>query len=114
MAHVTIGELGLEGDLYKNTTYILAVMFFFGSTVLILSELVTYIAQRLRQREERIRQLYEARATFVRVATHELRAPLAAGLSLMMNIEQGYAGELTDQQRAILRRVTSRWKGCAR
>ena len=66
-------------------------MFFFGSTVFVLSELVTRIVQRLRQREEHIRQLFEARSTFVRVATHELRAPLAAGLSLMKNIEQGYA-----------------------
>jgi signal transduction histidine kinase len=111
LPHIQINELGMGHDLYKNTTYITAVMFFFGSTVLTLSELVTHIAQRLRLREERIRQLYEARATFVRVATHELRAPLAAGLSLMKNIEQGYAGELTEQQGALMHRVTSRLEG---
>jgi signal transduction histidine kinase len=111
LPHVSIDELGLNNDLYKNTTYSLAIVFFFGTTLLTLSELVTYIAQRLRQREERIRQLYEARATFVRVATHELRAPLAAGLSLMKNIEQGYAGEFTEQQGAIIQRVIARLEG---
>lgn len=111
LPHVTIDELDLHNDLHKNTTYITAVMFFFGSTVFVLSELVTRIVQRLRQREEHIRQLLEARSTFVRVATHELRAPLAAGLSLMKNIEQGYAGELTEQQMALIGRVIHRLEG---
>jgi signal transduction histidine kinase len=111
LPHVNISELGTNGALYKNTTYIAAVMFFFGSTVLTLSELVSWNAQRLREREKRIRDLYEARATFVRVATHELRAPLGASLSLMRNIEQGYAGELSAQQAAILSRVTIRLEG---
>ncbi len=111
LPHVPIDELDLDNDLHKNTTYIAAVMFFFGSTMFVLSELVTRIVQRLRQREEHIRQLLEARSTFVRVATHELRAPLAAGLSLMKNIEQGYAGELTAQQRALIARVASRLEG---
>ena len=111
LPHVAIAELDLHNDLHKNTTYIAAVMFFFGSTVFVLSELVTRIVQRLRQREEHIRQLFEARSTFVRVATHELRAPLAAGLSLMKNIEQGYAGELSEQQMALITRVTNRLEG---
>jgi signal transduction histidine kinase len=111
LPHVPIDELNLNDDLHKNTTYIAAVMFFFGSTMFVLSELVTRIVQRLRQREEHIRQLLEARSTFVRVATHELRAPLAAGLSLMKNIEQGYAGELTAQQKALIARVARRLEG---
>jgi signal transduction histidine kinase len=111
LPHVAISDLGLDSALYKNTTYIGAIIFFFGSTVFTLSELVTWNAQRLRQREKRIQELYDARVTFVRVATHELRAPLGASLSLMRNIEQGYAGELTAQQAAILSRVTSRLEG---
>jgi signal transduction histidine kinase len=111
LPHVIISDLGTNAALYKNTTYIAAVMFFFGSTVLTLSELVSWNAQRLREREKHIRDLYEARATFVRVATHELRAPLGASLSLMRNIEQGYAGELSAQQAAILSRVTIRLEG---
>ena len=111
LSHVAIADLGLPEDLHENSTYIIAVIFFFGSTLLVLSELVSRNAQRLRQREQHIRELYEARSTFVRVATHELRAPLGASLSLMRNIEQGYAGELSPQQGAILSRVTSRLEG---
>ncbi len=111
LPHIAISEFGMGQGLYKDSSYIIATMLFFGTTVLILSELVTWNAQRLRQREERIRQLYEARSTFVRVATHELRAPLGASLSLMRNIEQGYAGELSEQQAAILQRVTNRLEG---
>jgi len=111
LPHVRIRELGLAGEQYRDWTYIGAVLFFFGTTALVLSELITWTTQRLRQREERIRQLYEARATFVRVATHELRAPLGASLSLMRNIEQGYAGDLSPQQAAILGRVTARLEG---
>lgn len=111
LPHVAIAELGINGDLHKNATYVVAVLFFFGTTVFTLSELVAHNAQRIRQREQHIRQLYEARETFVRVATHELRAPLGASLSLMRNIEQGYAGELSEQQAAILSRVTNRLEG---
>lgn len=111
LPYIAITELGLGDNLHKNTSYIAAVLVFFGTTVFTLSELVTRNAQRLRQREKRIRELYEARSTFVRVATHELRAPLGASLSLMRNIEQGYAGELSAQQNAILSRVTNRLEG---
>lgn len=111
LPHIAIEDLGLGDEIHENTTYIIAVIFFFGSTVLTLSELVSRNAQRLRQREQQIRELYEARSTFVRVATHELRAPLGASLSLMRNIEQGYAGELSAQQAAILSRVTKRLEG---
>jgi signal transduction histidine kinase len=109
--HIDIPQFKMSASLYENTTFITAEVFFFGTAVLTLSELVTHRAQQLRQGEERIRQLYEARSTFLRVATHELRAPLAAGLSLMRNIEQGYAGDFTEQQAAILNRVTARLDG---
>lgn len=109
--HITIKQLELGDTLHENHTYVAAVLFFFGTTVIILSELVARNAQRIRQREQHIRQLYDARETFVRVATHELRAPLGASLSLMRNIEQGYAGELSEQQAAILSRVTHRLEG---
>lgn len=109
--YVAVPELGLPDDLHKNWTYILSILFFFGSTVITLSELVAAKVQRLRQREEHISQLYDARTTFVRVATHELRAPLAAGLSLINNIEQGYVGTLTEQQAALVHRVADRLEG---
>lgn len=111
LPHVAIPEFEMSSALYQNGTYITGVVFFFGTAIFTLSELVTRIAQRLRQREERIRELYEARSTFLRVATHELRSPLGAGLSLMHNIQQGYAGEFTPQQGEILDRVTRRLEG---
>lgn len=111
LPHMPLRDLGLSPELHQNTTYIMAVLFFFGSALLIVSELVATKAQALRLREVRIAQLYGARSTFMRVATHELRSPLGAGLSLMKNIEQGYAGELNPQQTEIVRRVTHRLEG---
>lgn len=111
LPYVPISEFELGHDLHENAAYIAAIMFFFGTTIITLSELVAHKAQRLRQREAYIRQLYDARATFVHVATHELRAPLAAGLSLMYSIQEGYAGEFNEQQSAILARVTGRLEG---
>jgi signal transduction histidine kinase len=109
--HIVIRDLVMDQALYQNSTYIVAMMFFFGSTILTLSELMTQSTQRLRSRTKHIQELYEARETFVRVATHELRAPLGASLSLMRNIEQGYAGDVSDQQAMILSRVSSRLEG---
>ena len=111
LPHVAIPEFERDAALHADPTYILAVMFFFGTTAFTLAELVSRNAQRIRQREAHIRQLYDARETFVRVATHELRAPLGAALSLMRNVEHGYAGDLTERQRQILRRVTLRLEG---
>ncbi|NDJ76605.1 MAG: HAMP domain-containing histidine kinase [Chloroflexi bacterium] len=108
LPYIEIDEFDMGSQLYRNGTYITAVMFFFGTTIVTLSELVSRRTQRMRQREQHIRQLYDARSTFVRVATHELRAPLAASLSLMLTLEQGYMGEITEQQGAILARVTQR------
>jgi len=111
LPHVPIRDLSLGADLHQNTTYIAAVLFFFGTALLTVSELVATKAQRLRLREVHIERLYDARSTFMRAATHELRSPLGAGLSLMKNIEQGYAGELTPQQAEIVRRVVHRLEG---
>jgi len=94
LPHVALLDIGLGGDLYRNGAYILAVLFFFTTTALTLSELVARQAENLRQREARIRALSEERATFTRAATHELRAPVAASLALVRSIEQGYVDNL--------------------
>jgi signal transduction histidine kinase len=109
--HIVVHDFAMGQALYQNSTYIAAMMFFFGSTVFTLSELMTQNSQRLRYQTQHIQELYEARETFVRVATHELRAPLGASLSLMRNIEQGYAGDVSEQQAQILSRVGSRLEG---
>ena len=53
-------------------------------------------------------QLDEAEAHFLRTVTHELRAPVAGAQSLIGNLTQGYAGELTKQQSDILKRIEGR------
>jgi signal transduction histidine kinase len=42
---------------------------------------------------------------FIHVATHELRAPISAALSLVRGVLKGYAGELTERQIDVLERV---------
>jgi len=49
-----------------------------------------------------------AKSRFVRTVTHELRAPVAGAQSLIRNLTQGYAGELTSLQSDILIRIENR------
>lgn len=42
---------------------------------------------------------------FIHVATHELRSPVTAALSLVRGVLRGYAGELTERQIDVLERV---------
>ena len=42
---------------------------------------------------------------FIHVATHELRSPVTAALSLVRGVLKGYAGELTERQIDVLERV---------
>lgn len=111
LPHLPIEQFEFQSNLYQDDRYIVAVLFFFGTTLAVLSELVTQKAQQLRQREQRIQKLMEARTRFLRVATHELRAPVAAGISLMTNVHEGYAGDLNPQQAALIGRVTHRLEG---
>ena len=55
-----------------------------------------------------LRRSEQTRAQFVRMVTHELRAPVAGAQSLLRVLVRGMAGELTDQQRDILRRLEDR------
>ncbi len=52
--------------------------------------------------------LEAGKAHFIRVATHELRAPIAVAQSLVRGVLKGYAGEMTDQQAEIFGRVSRR------
>lgn len=111
LPHVALPDIGLGRDLYRNGAYILAVLFFFTTTALTLSELVARQAEDLRRREARIRALSEERATFTRAATHELRAPVAASLALVRSIEQGYVDNLSPLQTVVMQRVGDRLDG---
>ncbi len=55
-----------------------------------------------------LRKSENARALFVRTVTHELRAPVSGAQSLLRVLLRGMTGEVSEQQRDILNRVTSR------
>lgn len=57
---------------------------------------------------EKLQQLEEARARFVRTVTHELRAPINSALSMLTVMEGGYTGELNAQQRDTMLRLKAR------
>jgi signal transduction histidine kinase len=49
-----------------------------------------------------------SKAHFIRVATHELRSPVAVAQSLVRTVLKGYAGELIDQQSEVFSRISRR------
>lgn len=57
---------------------------------------------------ENIKDLMEDRARFMLKVTHNLRAPLAAAISILNMVRDGYLGDLTDEQKEYLRRVDRR------
>lgn len=57
---------------------------------------------------EAIASLEQTKSTFVRTFTHELRSPVGVIYSLLRNITDGYAGEITPQQRDLVERAIRR------
>lgn len=55
-----------------------------------------------------IEALESTKSTFVRTFTHELRSPVSVVHSLLHNITDGYAGEITPLQRDLLERAIRR------
>jgi signal transduction histidine kinase len=53
-------------------------------------------------------QVEAGKAYFIRVATHELRSPVAVAQSLVRTVLKGYAGPLAEQQADIFARVANR------
>ena len=75
------------------------------------------ISTRLRQRENELESAYcrlhsadEAKSFFMRKAGHEMRAPLAAIVSILDAIGQDASAELTDQQKRLMKRAALRSK----
>ena len=54
------------------------------------------------------KNLEASRAQFVRVATHELRSPVATAQSLVRGVLKGYAGPLTEKQQEVFSRISHR------
>lgn len=57
---------------------------------------------------ERLQREDEQRSQFVRMVTHELRAPVGGAQSLLRTLLRGLAGDLSAQQRDMLTRVEAR------
>jgi signal transduction histidine kinase len=49
-----------------------------------------------------------SKGQFIRVATHELRSPVAVAQSLVRGVLQGYAGEMTEKQADVFGRISRR------
>jgi signal transduction histidine kinase/CRP-like cAMP-binding protein len=125
----------LEGlvppELYRQTPYVLAVLFGFGTTLYISTYLTTAIAGELRKRQRetvalRDRLLLEAeelqkaneelvrldrlKTYFLAMASHDLKTPLAAVQSYLQVLLGGFVGELNEEHGRILQRCSQRIK----
>ncbi len=49
-----------------------------------------------------------SKSHFIRIATHELRSPVAVAQSLVRGVLKGYAGELTGKQNDVFSRISRR------
>jgi signal transduction histidine kinase/CRP-like cAMP-binding protein len=128
-----IPHIHLEGfvppGLYLQTSFALAIVFGFGTTLYISTYLTTAIAGELRKRQRetvalRDRLLLEAeelqraneelvrldrlKTRFLAMASHDLKTPLAAVQSYLQVMLGGFVGELDDQHRHMLDRSSTR------
>ena len=56
----------------------------------------------------KLEALEASKAHFIRVATHELRSPVAVAQSLVRGVLKGYAGGMTDEQYDVFGRISRR------
>ena len=122
--HLT-GLVSLER--YQRGLYVAVVLFAFGATLFICAYIASAIAEMLFRREEelldsnlacevragelatlneRLAELDKARSQFIRLVTHELRAPVAAIQSYLRLILDGYVP--ADRQREIIEKSERR------
>lgn len=119
--HVHIPGI-LSGRLYYDPIYLLTFLLFFTSTLYISAYLASSVSKRLRGREtelvalkknleEAYHKLEEsdvAKSEFVMMVTHELRSPLSAIESTLKLFLEGYAGDLLNGQRELVRGIEQR------
>ena len=135
-----IPHVHLEGfasaDLHKQGTYILGVLVAIATCLYGSAYMVTNISGELRKRQrevvafrdssirektkelteanEELAKLEEARKhllSFLAIASHDLKAPLAAVQSYLQLMVGGFAGEIADKQRHMLDRSSKRITG---
>lgn len=111
-----IGESVVSG-LHTDWVYVLQVTSSMTAMSFMMVFIASAISTRLRQREHELENAYrrlhdtdEAKSFFMRKAGHEMRAPLAAIVSILDAVGQDAASELTDQQQRLMRRAALRSK----
>lgn len=60
---------------------------------------------------EKVIALDKSRTSFIRIVTHELRAPMAAVQSILQIVLDGYTGEISSKQRELFDRANERVTG---
>ncbi len=121
ITHVQIKQL-FPTTVFDNGSYLLAVIFFCITSLYVSAYLATSVTNRLRRREKevidlknRIANAYNKleaidreKSEFMFKVTHELRSPLSAVQSLLKSIEEGYAGEISQEARDLIVRSERR------
>lgn len=126
--HVHLGGF-VPPDLYRQESYILAIIFTFVTVLYISAYMATSIAGELRKRQrevaslrdrclidfkaleevnEKLRELDRLRTYLLGMVSHDLKAPLVAVESYLQVILGGFAGEVNEKQREMLERSSHR------
>jgi signal transduction histidine kinase len=131
-----IPHVHLEGfispDLYRQESYILAVIFIFATVLYVSTYMASSIARELRERQREVASLRDRclidftaleevnrklteldrlRTYFLGMVSHDLKAPLVAIESYLQVILGGFAGDITEEQREMLGRSSHRIGG---
>ena len=122
LTHVNVDLSGGRGEsvvsgLHADWVYVLQVTGAMSAMSFMMVFIASAISTRLRQREHELEEAYrrladadEAKSFFMRKAGHEMRAPLAAIVSILDAIGADAASSLTDQQRRLMTRAAMRSK----
>ncbi|MGA9349470.1 MAG: ATP-binding protein [Anaerolineae bacterium] len=126
--HVHVGGF-VPFDLYRQETYILAILFTLATVLYISTYMATSIAGELRKRQrevaslrdrclidsnaleetnKRLMELDRLRTYLLGMVSHDLKAPLVAIESYCQVILGGFAGEINEEQREMLERSSHR------
>jgi signal transduction histidine kinase len=122
LAYVHVDLSGGRGEsvvsgLHADWVYVLQVTGAMSAMSFMMVFIASAISTRLRQREHELEDAYrrlhgadEAKSFFMRKAGHEMRAPLAAIVSMLDAVAQDGQARLTDQQQRLMNRAAMRCK----
>jgi len=120
LSYVHVDLSGGRGDsvvsgLHSDWVYVLQVTGAMSAMSFMMVFIASAISTRLRQREReledanrRLHDAHEAKSFFMEKAGHEMRAPLAAIVSILDAVAQDGQASLTDQQRRLMDRAALR------